>query len=200
MTSASGRLNVGVVLASVATFLAGATFASGQQPVNITPSPYGPTTRLSNANFATTGLSSAGFQNSGFQNVGFRNVGFRSYSDTGFRSPAGSSYAPYAPGRMLNLTNGFNNQPPAYTGQLNSPTVSNYNPAPQQYGNGINPTSPVYQGPTYAPDDTATITVGPGTTLNSGVTGPPLSRGARYTMGLGFDSPVGVTTNPRLSA
>jgi len=102
---------------------------------------------------------------------------------------------------MSNLSNGSSNQAPAYGNQAAAPVISNnnYGAAPLQYGNGINPSSLGSQGQGYAPDDTATAVIGPGTTLNSGVSGPPLSRGARYTMGLGFDSPVGVITNPRLS-
>lgn len=199
MTSVSRRLNIGSLLASVAALLAGATFASGQPPVYVTPPPYGPATRLGSTNFTTNGLTSAGFQNTGFQNVGFQNVGLQSLSVSGVRSP--STYgAPLAlPGRPFSQNNRFINQVPAFGSQIATPSVSNYSPAPMQYGNGLNPSTSVFQGPTFAPDDTATISIGPGTALNSGVAGPPLSRGARYTMGLGFESPVGVTTNPRLS-
>jgi hypothetical protein len=102
---------------------------------------------------------------------------------------------------MSTLNNGFNNPAAGFANQVNAPTSSTsaYSPSSQQYGPAINPASVNYQTPTYAPDDTATISVGPGTSLNSGVSGPPLSRGPRYTMGLGFESPVGVVTNPRLS-
>jgi len=203
MTSASRRLNLGVLFASAATILTGSTFAFGQQQGYVSPSPFGSTSRLAGTNFANSGLTSVGFQNTGFRNTGFQNSGFRNYSPSvsGLRVPSRSSYTPYAPGGMSNLNNGFGNQMPAYGNQVAAPAVSNsnYGQAPLQYGNGINPNSSGYQGQGFAPDDTATVVIGPGTTLNSGVSMPPLSRGARYTLSLGFDSPVGVVTNPRLS-
>jgi hypothetical protein len=208
MTSTARRLKVGVFSASVATFLMGSSFAFCQQQGYVSPSPFGSTSRLAGVNFANTGLTSVGFQNTGFQNTGFRNVGFqnvgfRNYapSVSGLQRPFGSSYSPYAPRGLSNLNNGFGNQVPAYGNQATAPVISNgnYGAAPVQYSNGINPNSLGYQGQGFAPDDTATVVIGPGTTLNSGVSGPPLSRGARYTLSLGFDSPVGVVTNPRLS-
>jgi len=203
MTSASRRLNCGMLIASMATFLTAPTFAFGQQQGYVSPSPFGSTSRLAGTNFANSGLTSVGFQNTGFRNAGFQNVGFRNYSPSvsGMRAPRGYSYSPYAPGGMATLNNGLNNQVPAYGSQAIAPAtnISYYNPAPLANGAGSYPASMNYQGPGIAPDDTATVIIGPGTSLNSGVTGPPLSRGARYTMGLGFESPVGVTTNPRLS-
>jgi len=151
---------------------------------------------------ANSGLTSVGFQNTGFRNTGFQNTGFRNYapSVSGARYPASFSYSPAGRGGVVNFGNGYSNQGPGYAGQAVAPVINNnaFNQAPQQNGTGMNPSSLGYQAPTYAPDDTATIVVGPGTTLDSGVTAPPLSRGPRYTMGLGFNSPVG-TTNPRLS-
>lgn len=199
MTSVKRRLNLGILVASVATFLAGVPLASAQQPVYVSPSPYVSTTRLPGSSFSNSGLTSVGFQNTGFRNSGFQNVGFRNTAPINSAATrywsGGSSYAPYAPGGYSTPNNGLaGNQ-----GLAPSPVMNNtaYNQAPQQYGAGVVPGN-YYQGQGYAADDTATIVVGPGTNLNSGVTVPPLSRGARYTVGLGFDSPVG-TTNPRLS-
>lgn len=199
MTSVSRRLSSGMVLATLATLQAGTSTAFGQQPVYVSPSPFGNTSRLAGANFGNSGLSSVGFQNTGFRNAGFQNVGFRNYapSVTGVRYPGGVSNFSYAPGGYTAPLTGIANQ--GITPAMNNTA---YGPVSQQlqYGQGVNPAYSLgIQAPAFAPDDTATITIGPGTTLNSGMsTQPTLSRGARYTLGLGFDSPVGVT-NPRLS-
>src|SRR3954447_9310131 len=107
MTSASRRLNLGVLFASAATILTGSTFAFGQQQGYVSPSPFGSTSRLAGTNFANGGLTSVGFQNTGFLNTGFQNSGFRNYSPSvsGLRVPSRSSYTPYAPGGMSNLNN-----------------------------------------------------------------------------------------------
>ncbi|HEV8062185.1 MAG TPA: BON domain-containing protein [Gemmataceae bacterium] len=154
----------------------------------MSPSPFGYTSRLATSGFQNTGFRNSGFQNTGFRNSGFQNTGFRNgaYSNSGFgtgQSYNANYYPPGAPampgGQPTDLTNANN---------------YNFNGA-QPNPNGVG----VYQqNPGYAQDNSATIMVGPGTNLNSGYSMPTISHGARFTLGLGFDSPVG-TTNPRLS-
>jgi hypothetical protein len=55
------------------------------------------------------------------------------------------------------------------------------------------------QGQLTPMDDAASISVGSGASLNSGYSMPALSRGPRFTVGIGFESTAG-TANPRLSA
>jgi BON domain len=189
------RSNLAFGFLSTALLLGGSSATLAQAPGNGSNSPFGYTARLQTAGFANTGFQNAGFRNTGLRSTGFQNVGFRnsSLSNTGLGSYVGPGY-------------GYANPPSNFIGNgvgvPSSPIVNTagYNAAPQQ--NGIGVSSPP-QSPTsgyYAPaDDTATIIVGPGTNLTSGASMPSISRGARYTVSLGFDSPVG-TTNPRLSA
>ncbi len=145
-----------------------------------------PTSGFQNVGFRNSGFQNTGFRNSGFQNVGFRNsaisnsgYGVVGQSFGNYYPPSGGVAAPYAPAAP-DLTN------------------SGYNVTQQPYPAGIDQRTLGLQGPTYAPDNTATITIGPGTNLTSGYSMPTISHGARFTLGLGFDSPAG-TTNPRLS-
>jgi BON domain/Pentapeptide repeats (8 copies) len=192
MTSVSHcRPNLGKFALSTAILLAAASAVGAQ---GNSPSPFGYTSRL-----PTSGFQNTGFRNSGFQNTGFRNSGFQ---NTGFRNSAISNS-----GFGYGQSNGnFSNNsfyPAGVPAQQAAPVLndlanSGYNSGQQFYPAGVDPRAIGLQGPTYAPDNTATITIGSGTNLTSGYSMPTLSRGARFTLGLGFDSPVG-TTNPRLS-
>ena len=191
MTSASSRLSgLRNGFLSIAILAAAASAGLAQAPA----SPFGYTARLQTAGFANSGFQNAGFRNTGLRTTGFQNVGFRnsSLSNTGLGSYVGPGYGP------VNVPSNFIGNG---VGAPSSPTVSNtsYYAAPQQNGMGLSPVPQGTPGSNSVPaDDTASITIGPGTNLSSGFSMPSISRGARYTLGLGFDSPVG-TTNPRLS-
>jgi len=197
MTSVSNsRSGLRIGFFSTVALFAGASAGLAQAPA----SPFGYTSRIPSVGFQNVGFQNVGFRNAGFQNVGFQNVGFRnsSLSVTG----VGSSYTGPGLGALPSNYIGPSGQ---YGPSL--PNIGNnggYNAAPQQYGTSLSsaPQGVAPQGMPgsyYVPaDDTASITVGPGTNLTSGFSMPSISRGARYTVGLGFDSPVG-TTNPRLS-
>jgi BON domain/Pentapeptide repeats (8 copies) len=192
MTSVTHRHSkLKIALLSSAFILAGASSAFAQAQGNA--SPFGYTARLQTAGFANTGFQNAGFRNTGFRNTGFQNTGFRNtaISNTGIGNYAGQGGV-NIPSNSIG-PNGY-----GATAPTTAATTSYSSPLPQ-YGVGLDTRSLTAPNPGYAPDDSAAITVGPGTNLTSGYSMPAISRGARFTLGLGFDSPVG-TTNPRLSA
>lgn len=199
MTSVSSRRFKLGFFTAASFLLAGTSAVEAQAPGYVSPSPYGYTGRLANSNLGTSGFRNAGFQNTGFRNSGFQNAGFRNsaISNSGFgNGNYGARFANY-PSNALGNQGGFN-QPAS---PLQSPTdLSNggYNSSPQPNTVGLNPPGMMTPTSDYVPDNTATIVVGPGTNLTSGYSMPPISRGARFTVGLGFASPAG-TTNPRLS-
>jgi len=132
MTSVSRRLNSGILFTSVATFLAGASVASAQQPVYVSPSPYVSTTRLPGSSFSNSGLTSVGFQNTGFRNSGFQNVGFRNTAPISSGPRATGTALPMPRADTLHRTMGL----AAIRGLAPSPVMNNtanYS-APQQYG------------------------------------------------------------------
>lgn len=188
MTSVLRRgSKLGVFSLSMALLLFGASATLAQGYAS--PSPFGYSSRLPTSGFQNVGFRNSGFQNTGFRNSGFQNVGFRnsaiSNSGYGNGQSFGSNYPPGGVAAPYGST---------------SPDLTNsgYNVAQQPYPVGLDPRSLGLQNPGYAQDNTATITVGSGTNLTSGYSMPTISHGARFTLGLGFDSPVG-TTNPRLS-
>jgi hypothetical protein len=182
-----------ILKATMASLAAGSLFAGGAAAQNVgSQSPFGYTGRLSGTNLSSTGFQNSGFQNTGFRSTGFQNAGFRNsaVSNTGFRN-GGTRMASYP---NINLPGVGYNGGVAPTGPaMNYTPVFNNSPPP---GIGLNQLQGA-QGPFIPIDDSATISVGPNTSLNSGFAMPVISRGPRFTVGLGFESPVG-TTNPQL--
>ncbi len=194
MTSVHIRFSKARMASLVASLLfAGSAAAQTQGPNFSSQSPFGYTGRLGNTNISSTGFQNTGFQNTGFRNTGFQNVGFRNsaVSNTGFRN-AGTRVAGY-PNMSFQGNNYGGVAAPVGPMLSNAPVYNNATPP----GIGILPQVPGNQGPFIPIDDSATISVGPSTNLNSGFNMPAISRGPRFTVGLGFESSVG-TTNPAL--
>ncbi|CAN5369627.1 hypothetical protein BH10PLA2_BH10PLA2_07160 [soil metagenome] len=173
--------------------------AQQQRPNFNSPSPFGYTGRLSSAGFENQGFQNAGFQNVGFRNAGFQNVGFRnsSISNTGMQNGfnGGTRMAAYPNMGRQN----YGNYVPFTQMAPNVPSVPSSNPVVQQ-GVALDSTTMANQSQYTPLDDTATISVGRSTNLTTGYRLPAISRGARFTVGIGFDSPVGSvgSTNPQL--
>jgi BON domain/Pentapeptide repeats (8 copies) len=190
----SSRLGISVLSATL--LFSWTSAVRAQLPSNNSPSPFGSGGRLPNSGFQNVGFRNTGLQNVGFRNTGFQNVGFRNsaISNTGNLTSPGAQY--------IGFGYPFGGSPAGNGGSVAAPANNmaniTYSPAPQQYGIPLDTSSPGSSNPYYAPDDTASISIGRGTNLTTGYSTPTISRGARYTMSLGFDSPVG-TTNPRLS-
>jgi hypothetical protein len=176
-----------------------------QRPNFVSQSPFGYTGRISSVGFENQGFRNAGLTSVGFRNAGFQNVGFRNsaISNTGFQSGFNGSTRMAAYPNMNNQNFGnIGNYVPSFN-QLapNVPSVPASNPVAQQpvaLDSSSLQSQSIYTPPF---DDTAAISVGRSTNLTSGYRLPAISRGPRFTVGLGFDSPAGsiASMNPKLS-